>query len=187
MAEPKVVCINFGTNPFGAALNHPRERPRAKEKGRPMQSETSISPTAYERDFALWLATQIGQLRAGDYPELDVAHLVEELEGLAGSDRRELYSHLETLFGHLLKIRFAPTSAAVPGWQITINKTVRAIARQLEQSPSMRNLLNEATYTREFKHAASDFTARRGSLVPDAAYGECVLEIERRLHAEDAS
>jgi hypothetical protein len=149
-----------------------------------MHTETSVSPADYERDFALWVATQIGYLRAGDVARLDVEHIVEELEGLFGRDRRELYSHLETLFGHLLKVRSAPTSAAVPGWQITINKTVRAIADQLEQSPSMRNLLNEATFTKAFERASRDLALRKGVPAPEDAYAECVAEIERRLHAE---
>jgi hypothetical protein len=38
-----------------------------------------------------------------DFYNLDVENLVEELEGLAGRDKRELKNRLRTLLEHLLK------------------------------------------------------------------------------------
>jgi len=52
----------------------------------PKPSKTSL----YDRDLNLWLEAAIAQLKAGDFHNLDVENLVEELEGLAGRDRREL-------------------------------------------------------------------------------------------------
>lgn len=43
----------------------------------------------YELDLNLWLETAIAQLKTGDLQNLDVENLIEELEGLAGRDRRE--------------------------------------------------------------------------------------------------
>ena len=44
----------------------------------------------YEQDLNLWLETAIAQLKTGDLQNLDIDNLIEELEGLAGRDRREL-------------------------------------------------------------------------------------------------
>ncbi|HBC42843.1 MAG TPA: hypothetical protein DCZ88_13375 [Pseudanabaena sp.] len=44
----------------------------------------------YEQDLNLWLETAIKQLKTGDLQNLNVENLIEELEGLAGRDRREL-------------------------------------------------------------------------------------------------
>ena len=52
----------------------------------------TIAPplTLYDRDLNLWLGEAITQLKAGDFQNLDVENLIEELEGLAGRDRREV-------------------------------------------------------------------------------------------------
>jgi hypothetical protein len=39
--------------------------------------------TLYERDLDLWLEMVIVQLKAGDFHNLDVENLIEELEGLS--------------------------------------------------------------------------------------------------------
>ena len=66
---------------------------------------TTIKPksTLYDRDLNLWLEEAIAKLKAGDFQNLDVENLIEELEGLAGRDRRELENRLTTLLEHLLK------------------------------------------------------------------------------------
>jgi hypothetical protein len=51
----------------------------------------------YKRDLNLWLEIAIAQLKMGDLQNLDIDNLIEELEGLAGRDRRELKNRLKTL------------------------------------------------------------------------------------------
>lgn len=46
----------------------------------PKPSKTSL----YDRDLNLWLEEAITQLKTGDFQNLDIENLVEELEGLAG-------------------------------------------------------------------------------------------------------
>jgi hypothetical protein len=68
--------------------------------------QTAIPATTenlYDRDYQLWLADTIGKLKAGDFRDLDIAHLVEEIEDLGKRDQRELQSRLIVLFAHLLK------------------------------------------------------------------------------------
>jgi len=65
----------------------------------PKPSKTSL----YDRDLHLWLEEMIAQLKAGDFQNLDIENLVEELEGLASRDRREIKQRLTTLIEHLLK------------------------------------------------------------------------------------
>ncbi len=51
-------------------------------------SKPSIT-SLYDRDLHLWLEEAIAQLKVGDFHNFDVESLVEELEGLAGRDRRD--------------------------------------------------------------------------------------------------
>ncbi len=50
----------------------------------------TIAPplTLYDRDLDLWLETAIAQLKAGDFHNLDVENLIDELEGLSGINKR---------------------------------------------------------------------------------------------------
>jgi Domain of unknown function DUF29 len=44
----------------------------------------------YEEDLLAWAERQAAHLRAGQLDRLDVEHLIEELEAMAGRLRREL-------------------------------------------------------------------------------------------------
>ncbi|MFM7885414.1 MAG: DUF29 domain-containing protein [Pseudanabaena sp.] len=93
----------------------------------------------YELDLNLWLETAIAQLKMGDLQNLDVENLIEELEGLAGRDRRELKSRLATLIEHLLKRCYVKSEYDYAGWVETIDRTRNAIRDILKQSPSLKN------------------------------------------------
>jgi hypothetical protein len=104
----------------------------------------TISPkqTLYDRDLNLWLETAIAQLKAGELHNLDIENLIEELEGLAGRDRRELEHRLTTLLEHLLKRCYVKSDRDYSGWVRTINRTRLDIRKILKQSPSLKNYIN---------------------------------------------
>ncbi len=95
--------------------------------------------TLYEQDLNLWVENAIAQLKVGDFQNLDVENLIEELEGLAGKDRRELRSRLVTLLEHLLKRCYVRSEYDYAGWEITIDRTRFEIIGILRQSPSLKN------------------------------------------------
>lgn len=98
--------------------------------------------TLYDRDLNLWLEEAIAKLKAGDFQNLDVENLIEELEGLAGRDRRELEHRLTTLLEHLLKRLYVKSEYDYAGWVRTINRTRMEIYKILRQSPSLKNYAN---------------------------------------------
>jgi hypothetical protein len=98
--------------------------------------------TLYDRDLNLWLEEAIAKLKAGDFQNLDVANLIEELEGLAGRDRRELENRLTTLMEYLLKRLYVKSEYDYAGWVRTINRTRMEIYKILRQSPSLKNYAN---------------------------------------------
>lgn len=100
------------------------------------------SPDLYDADLLAWLEQQADYLRAGQLDRLDVAHLIEELEEMGGSQRRELKSRLEVLLMHMLK-RDAQRRRRSRSWQSTIVEQRARIADLLEQSPSLRNGMEE--------------------------------------------
>jgi hypothetical protein len=60
----------------------------------------------YETDYSTWVARHIELLKKGYFAEIDIEHLIEELEGRSRSDKRELESRLIVLIAHLLKWQF---------------------------------------------------------------------------------
>ena len=93
----------------------------------------------YDRDLNLWLEEAIAKLKAGDFQNLDVANLIEELEGLAGRDRRELKRRLTTLIEHILKRCYVKSEYDYAGWVVTVVRTRNNIQDILEQSPSLKS------------------------------------------------
>ncbi len=110
----------------------------------------------YDQDLNLWLETAIMQLKAGDLQSLDIKNLIEELEGLAGRDRRELKNRLATLLEHLLKRCYVKSEYDYAGWENTIYRTRFEILNILEQSPSLKNYINQP----EVFQSAFEFSLR---------------------------
>ena len=99
------------------------------------------TPKTYDQDFALWVEENISLLKAKNYDAVDWDNLIEEVEGLTRSDKRELENRLTTLFEHALKRRYVPLSDCYRGWEVTLTRTQKQLRRVLKDSPSLRNYL----------------------------------------------
>lgn len=93
----------------------------------------------YEQDFALWIEDTIAKLKAGKLDQLDVENLIEEIESLGRSEKRELENRLEVLLAHILKRIYIDSAYDNGGWILTIREQRRRIERLLEDSPSLKN------------------------------------------------
>jgi len=91
----------------------------------------------YESDFHAWAAQTASALRAGRLEEIDTAHLIEELEEMSASTRRELVNRLTVLLAHLLKWQFQPDKQS-RSWQATIRVQRRTLVQLLADNPSLR-------------------------------------------------
>ena len=100
----------------------------------------TIAPplTLYDRDLDLWLETAIAQLKAGDFHNLDVENLIEELEGLSGSNKREIETRLKRLIEHILKRCYVDMPDCFRGWEVTIINQRDELKKLLRQSPSLK-------------------------------------------------
>jgi len=120
----------------------------------------------YEQDFYGWTLEQTKLLRAGRFDEVDMEHLIEEIESMGARERRELKSRLTLLLQHLLKWRFQPTHRS-RSWRLTIQDQRRMIPDHLHENPSLKNGLDtimDEAYTLA-KGKASDETD-----IPEASF-----------------
>ncbi len=96
----------------------------------------------HESDFCLWATKSAELIKAGKFKELDIEHLVEEVESMGASEKRALESRLIELMQHLLKWQFQPEKRE-SSWEISINKQRVGIEKILQDNPSLKYNLNE--------------------------------------------
>lgn len=100
--------------------------------------------TLYEQDFNGWIQTHVALLKEARFSELDVNHLVEELEDIGKKHEHELVSRLIILIAHLLKWQYQPMMQS-NSWLSTIVEQRVQVEYLLEFLPSLKNKLEEAT------------------------------------------
>ncbi|EBP0138892.1 DUF29 domain-containing protein [Salmonella enterica] len=114
----------------------------------------------YDTDFYGWTQEQADLIRAGRTEDLDLKNLLEEIEAMGRSERRELESRLQVLFMHLLKWQYQSERQG-RSWQLTIEEQRRKALRVLQENPSLKSRLTE--------------------IVKDA-YGDAVIAAERETN-----
>ncbi|ETS32201.1 hypothetical protein BB987_11815 [Photorhabdus temperata] len=98
--------------------------------------------TRYDSDFYGWTQEQASLLRSGHLEQLDTENLLEEIEAMGRSERRELRSRLEILLAHLLKWKYQANRRG-RSWELTIEEQRDKATECLKESPSLRNKLDE--------------------------------------------
>lgn len=68
----------------------------------------------------------------------DVEELVDEIEHLGGSERREIRNRMQVLLAHLLKWEFQPERRS-NSWRATINEQRDEIAAVIRRNPSLKS------------------------------------------------
>ena len=114
----------------------------------------------YDTDFYGWTQEQADLIRAGRTEDLDLKNLLEEIEAMGRSERRELESRLQVLFMHLLKWQYQSERQG-RSWQLTIEEQRRKALRVLQENPSLKSRLTE--------------------IIKDA-YGDAVIAAERETN-----
>ena len=99
-------------------------------------------PSLYEADFVAWsdqMATLLGQQR---FDELDLPHLIEEVQDLGNRHRDALESTLIVLLLHLLKWQYQPQHLS-GSWKGSIVEHRRRVNKALSKYPSLKPYLQQ--------------------------------------------
>jgi hypothetical protein len=97
----------------------------------------------YDDDIHAWTQQTAELLKQRRFEELDLAHLIEELESMGRRDRQELVSRLKILLGHLLKWQYQPAHRC-SSWRGSIFEQRLQVRDLLHSSPSLKPFLAEA-------------------------------------------
>ena len=98
----------------------------------------------YELDDSQWLGETISLLRNHQFQQLDLEHLIEELEDLGKEKKNAVASLLEQVIRHLLLLRYWTKEAEhnTIHWQEEIDNFRTQLRRKM--TANLRNYLEEA-------------------------------------------
>ncbi len=136
--------------------------------------------TSYDQDFLLWTQQQAEYLKKGHWAELDVEHLVEELEALGRSEQKELGSYLQVLLMHLLKCHYQP-ERRTKSWDNTLSNCRDQIQDCLEDTPSLQRFLQDRVWIQKYYRRACRDAAKETQKSVENFPDECPFTIEQIL------
>ena len=139
-----------------------------------------VGADLYEEDFYLWTQRQTELLRQRRFSDVDLEHLIEEIEDLGSNQRNAVESLVQNILYHLLKLHFSPTVPPRHGWEAT----VRAQRIQLRRRPttSLRN--HVAATLAELYADARELAAhdlRQDSVPADRLPADCPYTLDQIL------
>ena len=92
----------------------------------------------YEHDYLEWLEATCNHLKNREFESLDLENLIEEIETLGRSEKREIVSRLRILLMHLLKYKYQ-SNKRTNSWKYTIREQRLQILKSFKDSPSLKN------------------------------------------------
>ena len=133
----------------------------------------------YSTDFNLWTEQTIAALKSGDLQALDLDNLIEEIEAMTRSDKREIFNRLKVLIMHLLKCQYQKKTNS---WIKTINEQRDQIELVLADSPSLRPYLT-SKLGEIYKKSKRDAVTET-KLTPETFPTDCPFTEEQILDSE---
>jgi hypothetical protein len=134
----------------------------------------------YNLDFLLWTEQQAKYLQQGCWTELDIEHLVEELQTLGRSEQKELGSYLQVLMMHLLKCQYQPEKRT-KSWDITISNCRDKIQDCLEDTPSLKRYLQDSDWINKYYQRACREAAKETQKPKEAFPNDCCFTVQQIL------
>lgn len=96
------------------------------------------SSLLYEQDILLWVEDTVAKLKAKDFENLDLENLIEEVESLGISQKKELISRLIVILEHLLKRLYVNSPYDLNGWERTVRTQRNDLKVLMKQVPSLK-------------------------------------------------
>jgi hypothetical protein len=141
--------------------------------------QTMTLHETYNKDLYLWGQEHIKLLKQGRLNELDIEHLIEEIEDMGKSEQRGISSHLRVLLIHLLKWEFQERFRG-GSWLGSIRNSRLSIDDLIKTSPSLKNKPQNdlSEIYKQAREWASDETGLKLETFPE----ECPYSIEQVLN-----
>lgn len=140
--------------------------------------------STYQTDYYSWTQEQATLLREGRLNELDIEHLIEELEDMGKSRSRALESQLARLLAHLLKWAHQPDQRqwSEHSWRASIRNARLEVEEILEENPGLRPSVPDL-FRKAYRKGLNWAIAETN--LPEATFPQhCPWELSQVLDAE---
>jgi hypothetical protein len=104
----------------------------------------------YQQNYTAWSQQTAELLKAGRFEDLDIEHLLEELEGMGASEKNELENRLVVLLVHLLKWQYQYRQLSERwqefdgrSWRSTIIEQRARLIKRLQKSLGLKSVMEE--------------------------------------------
>ena len=147
-------------------------------------SDTITKPrksTLYDADLYAWTREQARLLRERRWDDLDLNNLIDEVESVGRSEKREIRNRVVKLLAHLLKWKYQPGLRG-SSWRRTIWEQRQQLASIVEDSPSLREYLKRQIGERYL--GASLEAAEESGIAIGVFPSECPFTPEQALDLE---
>ncbi len=138
-----------------------------------------ISQTLYEQDYSVWIQRTVELLRSGHFEDLDIKHLIEELEEIGGSQKDALENNLIVVLAHLLKWKYQP-SHRCGSWRSSIKEHRRRINKVLSKHPGLKPYFGDIFS--ECYIPAKEWAAEETGLLIETFPQQCPFTSEETLN-----
>ena len=114
----------------------------------------------YEKDFYAWTQETANALRKQAFNQIDLEHLIEEIESVGASQKSALKNRLRVLLMHLLKWQYQPSHRG-RSWSNTIFAQRDDLKDLLTDNPSLKSKVDEIL-PKSYRLALLDFDTETG-------------------------
>ena len=157
-------------------MNQPNEQP--------VDVELQVSGN-YHGDVIAWATEQAALLRAGQFDELDIENIAEEIESLGISERRQFENRLIVLLTHLLKQEYQLELMPNASWERTIKDQQRRLQRLIRKTPSLKPSLIDPEVIDDVWSDATKKASEETGLFIEKFPEECPYDFHQVIYAED--
>ena len=91
----------------------------------------------YENDYYGWTQEQAFLIKSGKFNELDIENLIEEIESMGKTEKKEAISRLTIVLLHLLKWEYQPERQC-KSWKISIDTQRKKFKKVIKENPSLK-------------------------------------------------
>ncbi|MEL7419030.1 MAG: DUF29 domain-containing protein [Cyanobacteria bacterium J06555_3] len=99
----------------------------------------------HQQDFNLWTEKVKSKIQQRDFEDMDWDNLLDEIGDMGKSDQRALRSYTQRLIEHIFKLKYwkEERDRHKNDWKLEIINFRTQISNILEDSPSLRNYLDD--------------------------------------------
>lgn len=138
-------------------------------------------PSLYESDFNLWLEAHADLLKQQQFAQMDIEHLIEEIEDMGNNRKDALESNLMRVFQHLLKWKYQPEKRS-NSWRASITEHSLRLNKAIKKNPSLKPYF--ATVYQESYQDARLIASRETGLDIKTFPDDCPFTAEQVLNPD---